>query len=258
MIELKKVNKAFGTRRVLIDYDLHVEPGETFVIMGASGIGKSVTLKHIVGLLRPDSGSVTVNGVDVVSASRSELADIRHRIGYLFQGGALLNWMTVGENIALPLREDRFKKRSRADIENVVRDKLSLVNLSSEYYKYPSEISGGMRKRAAMARVLVTEPEIILYDEPTAGLDPRMASTITELIRDVNVTSDRTAIVVTHDLKHAYNVADRIGLMYFGRLLEVGTPEEIQASENKTVRDFIEGRPIRSADEETKLGIHLP
>lgn len=258
MIELDKVNKSFGTRRVLIDYDLVVGEGETFVIMGASGIGKSVTLKHVVGLLSPDSGSVTVDGVEVSSASPQQLREVRSRIGYLFQNGALLNWMTVGENVALPLRENNRKKRTAKQIDEIVREKLTMVNMAAEYYKYPGEISGGMRKRAALARVLVAEPKIILYDEPTAGLDPRMSSTISNLINDVKQHFGGTGIVVTHDIRHAYEVADRIGVMHFGRLLEVGTPEQIRNSDNPVVKDFMEGRPIRTVDEETKLGMRAP
>lgn len=258
MIRLKNVCKTFGTRRILIDYDLEVRAGETFVIMGPSGIGKSVTLKHIVGLLLPDSGSVEVDEVDITMSSRAELREIRSQIGYLFQSGAMLNWMTVADNVALPLREDRKVRRKSGEIERMVREKLALVNMASETFKFPSEISGGMRKRAALARVLVTNPKIILYDEPTAGLDPRMATTISELINDVKDRFGVTSIVVTHDLRHAREVGDRIGMMHLGRLLEVGTPNEIWSSKNQIVRDFIEGRPIRSVDEETKLGMHLP
>lgn len=258
MIRVDKISKAFGPKRVLIDLELEVAAGETFVIMGASGIGKSVTLKHIVGLLRPDRGSVSVAGRCVSDAHGAELRDIRTDIGYLFQGSALLNWMTVGENVALPLREDRNKRRKRAEIDRIVLEKLSLVNMASERDKMPSEISGGMRKRAAMARVLAVNPKVILYDEPTAGLDPRMGATIGNLISSVQKRFGTTAIVVTHDLPLAYAVGDRIGMMHLGRLLEVGTPEEIRRSNNPIVRDFIEGRPILSVDEETKLGMRLP
>lgn len=258
MIRLEKVCKAFGSRRVLIDYDLHVHPGETFVIMGPSGIGKSVTLKHVIGLLQPDSGRVVVDGVDISTAGKGELLAMRAETGYLFQNGALINWMTVGENVALPLREDRSKKLTRAEIQRVVHEKLSHVNLASEREKYPTEISGGMRKRAALARALARNPKIMLYDEPTAGLDPRMSATISNLIRSVQQKFQVTSIVVTHDMPHAYEVGDRIGLMHLGKLLEVGTPDEIRQSKNPIVRDFIEGRPILTVDEETKLGMYLP
>ena len=258
MIRLKNINKAFGSRRVLIDYDLEVQEGETFVIMGPSGIGKSVTLKHIVGLLQPDSGTVVVDGYHVSTASRTELLRIRAEIGYLFQNGALLNWMSVGDNVALPLRENRRNRLKPAEIERKVIEKLNTVNMASERHKFPAEISGGMRKRAALARVLATGPKIILYDEPTAGLDPRMSSTISNLITSVQSRFGVTSIVVTHDLAHAYEVGDRIGMMHLGRLIEIGTPEEIRRTKNSVVRDFIEGRPILSVDEETKLGMHLP
>lgn len=255
MIRLENVCKSFGSRRVLVDYDLEVRAGETFVIMGPSGIGKSVTLKHVVGLLRPDSGRVVVDGVEVSAASPKELQEVRARIGFLFQGGALLNWMSVAENVALPLKEDRKRKWSSAEIDRLVHEKLALVNMAGERDKFPNEISGGMKKRAALARALVTGPRILLYDEPTAGLDPRMAATISNLIVSVQKRFQVTSIVVTHDLPHAYEVGDRIGVMHFGRLIEVGTPEAIRNSKNPIVRDFIEGRPILSADEETKLGL---
>lgn len=258
MIRIEKISKSFGTKRVLIDLDLEVPEGETFVIMGASGIGKSVTLKHVVGLLRPDSGKIFVDDENVSEAYGADLRNIRSGIGYLFQGSALLNWMTVGENVALPLKEDRKVKRKRAEIDRIVLEKLSLVNMASERDKLPSEISGGMRKRAALARVLAVNPKTILYDEPTAGLDPRMAATIGNLISSVQKRFGTTAIVVTHDLPLAYAVGDRIGVMHLGRLMEVGTPEEIRRSNNPIVRDFIEGRPILSVDEETKLGMRLP
>jgi len=260
VIQLENINKAFGSRRVLINYDLEVKEGETFVIMGPSGIGKSVTLKHMVGLLRPDSGTVVINGHEVSTASRSELLRMRREIGYLFQSGALLNWMSVGDNVALPLRESRERRhRLKADeIERRVIEELATVNMASERDKFPAEISGGMRKRAALARVLVTGPKIILYDEPTAGLDPRMSSTISNLITSVQSRFGVTSVVVTHDLSHAYEVGDRIGMMHLGRLIEIGTPEEIRRTRNPVVRDFIEGRPILSMDEETQLGMHLP
>lgn len=258
MIRVEKLNKAFGARRVLIDLDVEVAEGETFVVIGPSGIGKSVFLKHLVGLLRPDSGRVFVDGRSVHDATGRELREIRRQIGYLFQHGALLNWMTVGENVALPLVEDRSRKRTRDEIERLVLEHLALVNMASERDKLPDQISGGMRKRAALARVLVTRPRIVLYDEPTAGLDPRMAATIRDLILNVQRRFGVTAIVVTHDLPLAWAVGDRVGMMHLGRLVEVGTPEEIRRSENPIVRDFIEGKPILSVDEETKLGLYLP
>ncbi len=258
MIRLEHVKKSFGNRRVLIDLELEVAKGETFVIMGASGSGKSVTLKHVVGLLHADAGRVIVGDRDVGAATPRELNEIRADIGYLFQHGALLNWMTVGQNVALPLREDRRRKLKAADVDRIVLEKLALVNMASERDKLPSEISGGMRKRAALARVLAANPKFILYDEPTGGLDPRMAATISNLVNNVRERFGVTSIVVTHDLPHAYEVGDRIGMMHLGRLIEIGTPDEIRKSKNPIVRDFIEGRPILSVDEETKLGMHLP
>jgi phospholipid/cholesterol/gamma-HCH transport system ATP-binding protein len=254
VIRLEHVNKAFGARKVLIDYNLTVQSGETFVVMGPSGAGKSVTLKHIVGLLYPDSGNVFVNDVDVCSANREQLRETRSQIGYLFQSGALLNWMTVGQNVALPLIENRRIKRKTAEIQKLVYERLKDVNMAGEVHKYPSEISGGMRKRAALARVLVQEPKILLYDEPTAGLDPRMSATIGNLINDVRAKFGVTSIVVTHDLRLAFEVANRIGFMHLGRLLEIDEPLKLRASRNPIVRDFLEGRPFKSADEETGIG----
>jgi phospholipid/cholesterol/gamma-HCH transport system ATP-binding protein len=254
VIRVEHLHKAFGSRKVLIDYNLNVEAGETFVIMGPSGVGKSVTLKHIVGLLEPDNGKVVVDGTEVTGADRKTLRDVRSNMGYLFQSGALLNWMTVGQNVALPMREDRDRTMSDEEIQRAVYEKLKLVNMASEVHKYPSEISGGMRKRAALARVLVSDPRIILYDEPTAGLDPRMSATIANLISDVQRRFGVTSIVVTHDLKLAFEVADRIGFMHLGRLLEIDSPTKLRASRNPIVRDFLEGRPFKSLDEETGVG----
>lgn len=252
MIRLEHVFKSFDGRKVLIDYNLTVHPGETFVVMGPSGSGKSVTLKHIVGLLTPESGKVTVNGLDVVAADRRKLREARSQIGYMFQSGALLNWMTVGQNVALPLIEKR--DRSMPEIQKLVYERLKDVNMAGEVHKYPSEISGGMRKRAALARVLVQEPKILLYDEPTAGLDPRMSATIGNLINDVRKKFGVTSIVVTHDLRLAFDVASRIGFMHLGRLLEIDEPTKLRASRNPVVRDFLEGRPFKSVDEETGVG----
>jgi len=254
VIRLDHVYKSFGTRKVLVDYCLDLEPGETFVVMGPSGVGKSVTLKHVVGLLAPDSGTVTVGDVDVTVADREQLRLVRAQIGYLFQSGALLNWMTVGANVALPLRERKGDRMTEDQIQKAVYEKLKLVNMANEVHKYPAEISGGMRKRAALARVLVSEPRIILYDEPTAGLDPRMSATISNLVSDVQERFGVTSIVVTHDLKLAFEVADRIGFMHLGRLLEIDEPAKLKASRNPIVRDFLEGRPFKSLDEETGIG----
>lgn len=254
MIRIEHVSKSFAGRKVLIDYNLEVKTGETFVIMGPSGAGKSVTLKHIVGLIQPDSGKVMVGDIDVTTADRETLRMARSDIGYMFQNGALLNWMTVGENVSLPLREDRSRKRTDEEIRKLVFEKLSHVNMTSELHKYPAEISGGMRKRAALARVLVQNPKILLYDEPTAGLDPRMSATIGNLITDVQQRFGVTTLVVTHDLKLAFDVADRIGFMHLGRLLEIDAPENLRRSRNPIVRDFLEGRAFKTIDEETGVG----
>ncbi|MEW6746842.1 MAG: ATP-binding cassette domain-containing protein [Planctomycetota bacterium] len=242
MIRLEHVYKSFGSKRVLNDMNLHVERGESFVIMGPSGIGKSVTLKTIVGLVPADRGQVEVAGVNVTTASWEELCRVRSRIGYLFQSGALINWMTVAENVALPLLERT--QMTRREIDHRVDDLLAQVEMLHARDLYPSAISGGMKKRAALARVLAGTPAIILYDEPTAGLDPIMTSTISQLIRDTQQKYQVTSIVVTHDIPCAFRVADRIGMVCDGKLVLVGTVEELQNSDHPVVSRFLRGEPL--------------
>jgi phospholipid/cholesterol/gamma-HCH transport system ATP-binding protein len=240
MIEFKHVTKRFGNRLVLNDLSFTIERGETFVIIGQSGMGKTVMLRHIAGLLDPDSGSVIVGGLEMSRANLKVKAEIRERIGLLFQSGALLNWLSVAENVALPLVEHNLF--SREEIDRIVDEKLSVLQLSDAKFKMPSDISGGMKKRVGLARVLVRNPEIILYDEPTSGLDPVMSEVINQLIlqlqRDFNVTS----FVVTHDMGSAYTIADRIAMLYQGKLIQCDTPSKIKATENPIVRQFIEGK----------------
>jgi len=240
MIELIGVHKAFGPKQVLAGLDLHVERGETFVIIGRNGIGKTVTFKHILGLLKPDSGQVLVEGHDVAQLTGDKLVAIRDKFGIVFQGCALLNWLTVAENVALPLRERT--RMSRRDIQKTVDSKLELMGLQHAAHLYPAECSGGMKKRAAVSRAIVRDPEIILYDEPTAGLDPIMATTVNDLIIELREKLHITSMVVTHDMASAYTVADRIGMLSSGKIIETGTPDRIRNTQNPTVRQFIEGR----------------
>ena len=223
VIEFRDVVKRFGEAEVLRGLSFTVEKGEILAVVGPSGTGKSVTLKHVVGLLEPDAGEVVVK---------------TDRIGYLFQSGALLAWMTVWENVALPLVETT---RLKADeIERRVAAALKAVGLENDGEKYPSEISGGMQKRAGLARAIVCDAEVILYDEPTSGLDPVTAAQITRLVRDVNRTRGVTSVLVTHDLPSAFRIASRVLLVKDGRAVVCLTPEEFRKSENPEARAFLE------------------
>ncbi len=238
-IEIKGVWKRLGAKEVLRGVDLGVGRGESVVIIGRSGSGKSVLLKHVVGLLDPDRGTVRVNGMDVPSLGASDLLDMRRQIGMLFQGGALFDSMTVGDNIGLPLRE--HTPMPEPQVELVVREKLRLVGLEGSEGVRPSSLSGGMKKRAALARALALNPKIMLYDEPTTGLDPITADVINRLIRRLQERLEITSIAVTHDMRSAYHIADRIAMLHEGRIHAIGTPAEIQATRDPAVRQFIEG-----------------
>ncbi len=239
MIRLENVCKAFGSNVVLDGFALEIAQGETVVVLGRSGSGKSVMLKHIVGLIRPDSGHVFVDDVDVAAADAKSLRAVRRRVALLFQTGALVNWMSVRANVALPLVERRQLKR--AEINQRVEEVLAKLEMLDAADRLPGEISGGMRKRAALARVLVQDPAAILYDEPTAGLDPILARTVAALIQDVQVDRHNTALVVTHDLELAFAIADRIGLHSEGRLVELGPPDVFRKSQHPIVRSFLDG-----------------
>jgi phospholipid/cholesterol/gamma-HCH transport system ATP-binding protein len=247
MIRFDNVTKVLGGRTVLDALSFEIPRGETFVIVGPSGVGKSVTLKHMVRLLTPDDGAVLVDGENVSEAGGRRLERIRERFGYLFQGGALLEWLSVFENVALPLREKTHL--SEDEIVTRVTDVLRLVELEEHGEKRPSEVSGGMRKRAGLARAIVRRPEIILYDEPTSGLDPVTSRTIDRLIRDLQEQMHVTSVVVTHDLHSALSIGATIALLHNGRFVEVATPQAFIESPREEVQRFLESQFITKRGE---------
>lgn len=239
MIELKNVCKSFNGHKVLDDLDLTIKTGESMVIIGRSGCGKSVLLKHIIGIMRPDSGIVAVNGDDIARASSKELNKIRMNFGMLFQGAALFDSLTVLENVGFQLIE--YTDMSLSEIEQRVAECLKLVGLSGIEAAKPAELSGGMKKRVGLARAICMSPKVILFDEPTTGLDPIMGDIINDLIRHLHETLGVTSITVTHDMKSAYKIADRIAMLYDKKIIAIGTPDEIKGSEDGIVRQFISG-----------------
>jgi phospholipid/cholesterol/gamma-HCH transport system ATP-binding protein len=240
-IELVDVHKAFGPKRILRGFSLNVEDGETMALVGFSGAGKSVTLKHIVGLLRPDSGTVYVDGLEVPALSREELYELRRKSGYVFQFAALFDSMTIHENIAMGLI--KLGGMSEAQIRERVSESLALVELEGFEQRMPAELSGGQKKRAGLARAIAFRPKYLLYDEPTSGLDPVTTTVIDDLILKMKRELGVTSLVITHDMGSAYRVSDRIAMLYEGRVLEVGTPDEIRATKNPIVQGFVEGKP---------------
>ena len=238
MIEIKDLHKSFGSKKVLQGVNLTINKGETIVIIGRSGCGKSVLIKHIVGLLEPDSGYVKVEGQIVGDLTEKELYGLRKKFGFLFQGSALFDSMTVEENVGLPLVESKII-HSKSDIKTAVEEKLSLVGLSGNLNLKPSELSGGMKKRVALARALITNPSYILYDEPTTGLDPIMSDSIDNLIKDLAEKLNVTSIVVTHDMYSVKNVANKVAMMNDGIIYFTGKPEELINSSDKVIVDFI-------------------
>ncbi|HMP72464.1 MAG TPA: ATP-binding cassette domain-containing protein [Kiritimatiellia bacterium] len=242
MIRFEQVSKRFGATAVLDEVSYEIKAGEIFIIVGLSGAGKSVSLKHMVRLLTPDEGRIFV-GDDVVSeAGGRKLEEIRARFGYLFQGGALLQWLTTGENVALPLREHTNLKDD--EIRKICLEKLRLVKMEDAYDKYPDEISGGMRKRASLARAIVRQPEVVLYDEPTSGLDPLTSRTIDDLIKETRDELGVTSIVVTHDLHSALSIGDRIAMLHKGKIVELADPAGFIQSDHPVVRQFLESQYI--------------
>ena len=242
MITFEHVTKILCGKRVLNNVSLEIEKGEVFTIIGSSGSGKSVTLKHIVRLLTPTEGKVLVDGVEISAAEGKELAKARGRFGYLFQGGSLLGWMNVFDNVALPLREK--VRCPEAEVRTRVMDVLKMVGLEEDCDKFPNEISGGMQKRAGLARAIVHRPEIILYDEPTSGLDPVTARSVDALIRRLNTELGVTSVVVTHDLQGALLVSDRIAMLSNGSFVEPSAPDEFIRTTNPDARAFLDAQFI--------------
>ena len=238
MISIKALHKSFTNKQVLQGIDLEIRTGETLAIIGRSGCGKSVLIKHIIGLLRPDSGGVFVDGKEVDKMNRKEIYDLRARFGYLFPGAALFDSMNVKENIALGLVENQMFEQDK--IDEIVEEKLELVGLPGIGDLKPAELSGGMKKRVGLARALATNPEYLLYDEPTTGLDPVMSNQIDALIADLSDRLNVTSIVVTHDLFSVYTIAHRVAMIHEGQIAFSGTPEELQQSDNPAIVDFLE------------------
>jgi phospholipid/cholesterol/gamma-HCH transport system ATP-binding protein len=240
-IEVHGVHKAFGDRVILEDVSLTVEDGETLAVIGYSGVGKSVLLKSIVRLLEPERGDVFVDGRDVKALRRDELYELRRRIGYVFQFAALFDSMTVFDNVAMGLR--RIRTMRDAEIRERVHESLRLVEMEGYDDRLPAQLSGGQRKRVGLARAIATRPKYILYDEPTTGLDPVTTTVIDELIMKMAVELNVTSVVVSHDMKSAYRVADRIAMLYRGEIRFIGSPADIQRVEDPVVKGFVEGRP---------------
>ena len=240
MIRLVDVHKAFGPKKVLTGFSLEVTEGETMVIIGYSGTGKSVAIKHIVGLLEPDAGEVWVDGLSVPTLPRRELYQLRARIGYVFQFAALFDSLTIGDNVAMGLR--RQDDLDESEIAARVEEALDLVDLPGVEERFPAELSGGMRKRVGLARAIALRPKYILYDEPTTGLDPVTSAVIDQLMIRMREKLGVTGIVITHDMRSAYTVGTRIAMLYEGHVRQVGTVDEIRHSADPVVRQFIEGK----------------
>lgn len=241
MIEIVDLQKSFGAKQVLKDVNLKIEEGKTTCILGGSGSGKSTLIKCLIGLEQVTGGKILVDGKDITKIhSEIKLAAIRRRFGYLFQEGALFDSMSVGENVTFGLKY--LTEVPEKDYPKVIREKLALVGLKEDVAKLnPSELSGGMKKRVSLARVLAVEPKVILYDEPTTGLDPIMSDIISDLIMDLKAKLGVTSVVITHDMHSAFKIADYIAFLYEGKILMYGTPQEFQKTDNPYVRQFVQG-----------------
>jgi phospholipid/cholesterol/gamma-HCH transport system ATP-binding protein len=239
-IQFQHIQKAFNSNVVYTDLDLEINKGETITIIGGSGTGKSVMLKLLLRLLEVDGGDIFIGGESVVNMDPDKLIQMRRRFGMLWQGGALFDSMTVKENVAYPLREN-FKEYSEAKISQIVKEKLEVVGLPETAQMMPADLSGGMKKRISLARAIATDPEVVLYDEPTTGLDPTNTNRINELIINLQARFKVTSIVVTHDMASAFKVSDRLALLYNKKIEFVGTKGEVDHSDNEIVRRFIEG-----------------
>ena len=240
MIEVRDLSKSFGESPVLRGVNLTMEEGKTLVVLGRSGCGKSVVLKHLIGLLKPDSGCVLVDGEDITGLPERKLTAVRRKIGMLFQSAALFDSMSVERNLAFPLRE--LGMTDEREIDARIAEALDMVGLGGEQMKMPADLSGGMRKRVGLARTIVGRPRCVLYDEPTTGLDPITSDSINRMIRRLQRKLGVTSIVVTHDMKTAFHCADRVALLHEGRVHFDGTVEDLRASTDPVITDFIEGR----------------
>src|SRR3954469_14069316 len=245
MIAVRGLTKSIGEQEILRGVDLDVAKGETLVIIGRSGGGKSVLLKHLIGLLQPDSGEIWIDGENIIGLSERKLAAIRRKVGILFQGGALFDSMSVEENIAFPLRE--AGERDAKKIGENIREMLEVIELEGEEKKMPVNLSGGMKKRVGLARSIIQRPSCVLYDEPTAGLDPVVSDSINRLIRRLQKRYGVTSIVVTHDMKSAFHIADHVAYLHEGRIYFYGTPQELEISGDPLIQDFMLGRSEQSA-----------
>ena len=239
VIELVDVCKSFKGQKVLDGINLSVDSGRITVIIGRSGGGKSVLLKHIIGLLKPDKGQILIDGTDIAKLNDRQLNDVRKVFGMLFQNAALFDSMSVGENVAFPLKEHTSIKPNL--ISEIVEQKLRQVGLTNVSHKMPSELSGGMRKRVGLARAIVLDPKIILFDEPTTGLDPIMADAIDALISETQGQTGATYVIISHDIKATFKVAHKIAMLYNGKIIETGTPDQLRSSDNSVVQQFIKG-----------------
>lgn len=239
MIEIINLHKSFGKKHVLGGVNLKVEKGESMVVIGGSGSGKSVLIKHIIGILRPDEGTILIDGIDITKLKENELYEVRKKFGMLFQSAALFDSLSVWENVSFSLL--RQKEINVKEVKAVAIQKLGMVGLVGAEDLMPSELSGGMKKRVGLARAIAHEPEILLYDEPTTGLDPIMADAINDLIVEMKKHLSVTSVAITHDMNSAYKIADRIAMLYDGKIIETGTPDEIKNTKNPIVRQFITG-----------------
>jgi len=246
MISFENVYKAFGQNRVLRGCTLDVRDGETLTVIGGSGTGKSVTLKLMLGLLKPDSGRIVVDGQDIAPMGEDELSSVQRNFSYVFQGGALFDSMTVGENVAFGLRQ--LGEKDQEKVRKVASEKLELVGLHGVESLKPSELSGGMRKRVAIARSIAMSPKYLFYDEPTTGLDPIMSDVINDLIVDLHNKLGQTGVVITHDMRSAYKISSRVAMLYEGKIIQIDTPDNIKNSTDPVVQQFVTGSaqgPIR-------------
>jgi len=241
MIRLVDVHKSFGKKRVLRGIDLEIEPKKTTVILGPSGSGKSTVIKHMVGLLKPDSGDVWVDGINIASANEDDIYRVRKKVGFLFQSGALFDSMNIFENTAFPLKE--HTKLGKKEIEYEVRKRLDMVGLKYDEvaHLYPDELSGGMQKRAGLARTIILNPEIILYDEPTSGLDPITSDLISRMILKLQHELGTTSVVISHDIKESFKIADKMAMIYEGKIIAADNPEFFKTTDNPIIRKFIDG-----------------